>query len=321
MGALEVGDTVFDREGVPCKVTVKSEVHHRDCYRVEFSDGEHLIADDTHRWVTQTLRERTRASCCTDEARAKRRAKREKRGTGKRPDLAEMNAQRVGGKTLPLEGVRTTAELYATCSVRGRVNHSIRTAGALTLPDVELLVEPYVLGAWLGDGTSSSGAITTEDDEILMQVASGGYEISNRKATLCYGILGLQVKLRALSVLNNKHIPQVYLRSSTQQRLALLQGLMDTDGYCDGRGQVEYTTTSKVLADNVLELVHSLGIKATVSEGRATLNGRDISAKYRIKFLTEMPAFRLARKLIRQKRGGFRGTHDLRYIVEVARWS
>lgn len=101
--------------------------------------------------------------------------------------------------------------------------------------------------------------------------------------------------------------------------MALLQGLMDTDGYCDARGQCEFTTTNPRLLDGVLELVNSLGIKAVSAEGNATLRGRRIGPKWRVKFLTDCRAFRLSRKAARQKVSGFRGTHNVRYVVAVRR--
>lgn len=66
----------------------------------------------------------------------------------------------------------------------------------------------------------------------------------------------IQKKLRAIGVIGNKHIPQNYLQASVKQRLALLQGLMDTDGSCYTKaGNCEFTSVNKVLAENVLELV------------------------------------------------------------------
>ena len=84
--------------------------------------------------------------------------------------------------------------------------------------------------------------------------------------------------------MGNKHIPQEYLRASTKQRLALLQGLVDTDGYVAPKGQIEYCSISKKLAEGVRELVTSLGYKASLCEGRASLNGKDCGAKYRVMF-------------------------------------
>lgn len=319
MGEIRVGDQVFDERGIACSVVAKSAVETEGTYRLTFSDGATVVAGARHQWVTSTLHERHRARICTPEWRARRRAKRPQRGTGQRPYMAARNAALAKPLDLPTSGVRTTEEIARSLVVRGRTNHSIKVSGTLRLPDVELPVDPYVLGAWLGDGTSAGASITIAEPE--MAEAVGGalphhWTIRKRASTYAYGIVGgLQTVLRSLGVLGNKHIPAVYLRAGSGQRLALLQGLMDTDGYCDDRGQCEFTSTRKQLADDVLELILSLGIKAAISEGIASIGGRRVGPKYRIKFLADLPAFRLSRKLIRQKRAGFRGTHALRYIV------
>jgi len=219
---------------------------------------------------------------------------------------------------LPLRGIRTTQEIYKTLTVGtdNRINHAIPIAKALQLPERELLIDPYVLGAWLGDGTATSGAIAGIDEEVFEHVGNS-YHVTRHANPVTRGVLGLQKHLKIIGVLGNKHIPVTYLRSSFHQRLGLLQGLMDTDGYCDKRGQCEIQLTRKDLIDGVYELILSLGIKAVMNEGIATLNGREIGPKWRIKFMTEHPVFRIARKLIRQKRAGFRGTHDNRYITDI----
>ena len=82
-------------------------------------------------------------------------------------------------------------------------------------------------------------------------------------------------------------------------------------------GSVNLPIPNRWLAEGVCELILSLGIKVTMREGKAKLDGRVIGPNYRLKFLAGFPAFRLPRKLIRQKRGGFRGTHSKRYITAV----
>jgi hypothetical protein len=101
---------------------------------------------------------------------------------------------------------------------------------------------------------------------------------------------------------DGKYVPRAYLEAAVGQRLALLQGLMDTDGYVDAvAGRCEFTSTNRTLADAARELAASLGFRPIVSEGRAMLNGIDHGPKYRVKFTPDRPAFRLPRKLARQK--------------------
>jgi hypothetical protein len=320
MGDVSVGDTLFDDNGQPCRVTATSPVmlDHR-CYRVRFSDGSKIVADAEHRWQTLTASDRDRLLRIKPEWRARRRASRPSRGKGKRPDLSVLNASRPYAPVPVTGSVKTTEEIAGSLYDGREINHSIAVCGALACDPLDFPVDPYVFGVWLGDGNTASSAVTTTDADIVESLAAAGYGISYRAySPITYGVTGgLQAALRRMGVLGNKHIPATYLRGAKIQRLALLQGLMDTDGYCDERGHCEFTTTRKVLSDGVIELIRSLGIKAAVTEGWATLGGRRIGRKYRIKFLTALPAFRLPRKLIRQKRGGFRGTHERRYIVSV----
>jgi hypothetical protein len=79
-----------------------------------------------------------------------------------------------------------------------------------------------------------------------------------------------------------KHIPSRYQRAAATQRMALLQGLMDTNGYVSAAGQCEFVSTLERFARDVLELVRGLGFKATISVDRAWLHGIDYGPRYRI---------------------------------------
>lgn len=324
MGDLREGDEVMGADGTPARiVAVTPPMIGRACFRIRFSDGEEIVADEGHQWLTMTEAERVASTRRLPEVRARRRTTRAKRGTGKRPDLALRNAAAARGLPPPIGSVRTTAEIAATLlSARGALNHSVELAEPLVLPSSDLPIEPYLLGAWLGDGTSSGARITIAEPEMIGHVETAasahGWSVTDGADRYDYGIVGgMRVVLRQQGLLRFKHIPPEYLRASVPQRLALLQGLMDTDGYADQRGQCEFTSCSEVLARGVHELIVSLGCKASIAVGMATLNGRDIAPKYRIKFLSPFPAFRLARKLARQKMGGFRQTTTRRFIEEV----
>jgi hypothetical protein len=322
MGEVQIGDAVIDKDGLPCQVVAKSEVFKHKTYRLTFSDGTEVVAGSGHQWGTSSIRERWRVTQSSDEYRARRRAERPKRGTGKKPWLAERNSERAGSLDLPTEAVRTTQEIVDTLKVRGRNNHSIQVAGRMNTPEADLVIDPYVLGCWLGDGATNHGKITNADAEVFQHIAGAGYSfgkvlVYNDTDPMTRTALGLKVQLRGLGVLGNKHIPGAYLRASQDQRLSLLQGLMDTDGTCDRDGYNGFTTIKRRLADDVYELICSLGIKTEIHEGVAKLDGRYISPKFNLGFVTDLPAFRIPRKLIKQKRGGFRGTHDRRYIIDA----
>ncbi len=155
---------------------------------------------------------------------------------------------------------------------------------AIDYSEKKLAVDPYILGIWLGDGTSCRPEITSMDNEVInewciwakshgavaMERHSRGkahvYDITYGKASKFKPnkVKGL---LKDIGVLNNKHIPLLYLTSSRKQRLELLAGLLDTDGYlCDGEKGYELALKNTVLVDNVIQLVHGLGFKVSVHD-------------------------------------------------------
>lgn len=320
MGDLQPEDLVFDERGQPCTVLAVSDVMYgHQVYEVCFDDGSTIIADADHRWLTMTDAERSAAHRRTAEFREQRRKERPTRWTGKRPDLVLRNSQTVYDVLAPPIGaVRTTREIFHSTFVRNgkRVNHSVVVAQPIDLPDARLPIPPYVLGAWLGDGNTRNAGYTCADDEILDAIRACGYTVSKRNQVYAYGILGLQSQLRMAGLLGDKHIPAIYLRASEDQRWALLAGLMDTDGTALPSGSCEFYSTSRRLAYGVWELLISLGIKCSIVVGRAKLNGHDCGEKYRIKFTTSRPVFRLKRKQERQVTVE-RGVQQRRFIVNV----
>lgn len=322
MGELVVGDWVFDSNGVPTRIVATSDIHFEDTFEVEFSDGSVLVAGANHKWITSNEKERARILRGTAIWREERRNRRKSRAAGKKTarftsQIVERNHKNPPPvQDLPTSSVRTTREIECTVKIGKRgYNHSVPVSQALELPESDLLIDPYVLGAWLGDGTSASSGITGLDEEIFEQVQAVGYEVVAHANGKSRRVTGLITQLKQLGVAGNKHIPASYLRASSTQRLAVLQGLMDTDGSCNTYGQCEITLTKKRLAADALELILSLGIKCTIRESGAYLNRRYIGQRYRLKFSSDHPVFRLPRKLIRQKRRGHRSNR--RYITAV----
>jgi deoxycytidine triphosphate deaminase len=305
MGSLEPGDSVFDVTGAPTEVVAVTEpMMGRPCREVSFSDGARVIADASHQWVT-----------------------------------VDKNGRRYGRLR---SGVRTTDEIGRTLRVSGERNHHIPLAGPVQYPPrLDLPIAPYTLGAWLGDGTTTKAEITSWDMEVLEQISGDGFTVrlvgygnhlyrvgeaghSRDADTGRYmGNLSLSSRLRDLGLMQGKYVPRAYLEAGLSQRIALLQGLMDTDGYVDTyAGRCEFTSTNERLADAVVELAASLGFRPVNTVGRATLNGVDHGPKYRVKFTPDRPVFRLPRKLARQRRSGskfhlFRGIADVREVPSV----
>ena len=299
MGELEPGDTVFDENGAPTQVVAATPpMLNRPCREVLFSDGAFAIADADHQWVT-----------------------------------VDKNGRRYGRSRLQ---VRTTDEIARTLQVREEWNHHVPLAGPVQYPvRIDLPIEPYTLGAWLGDGTTTKAEITCYDEEILEQISGDGFTVQPvTYAQRLFRIGGtgqtrspktgqymrngsLSSRLRNLGLLGGKYIPGPYLEAGVSQRLALLQGLMDTDGFSDDvAGRCEFTSTNEDLADGVVELAASLGFRPVKSQGRATLKGVDHGPKYRVKFTPDRPVFRISRKLARQKAIGSR-FHRFRAITSV----
>jgi len=294
MGEIEAGDVVFDERGHQCTVTRTTDVMHgRECFAVAFDDGSEIIADAEHQWFTWDKRSRK------SHGRA---------GPGRTPTFHPA--------------VRTTRDIASTLLYMGReVNHSVHVAAPVELPDAELPVDPYLLGAWLGDGTSVRGEITIgaqDHDNMVALLTQAGAKLGKRRkqeGPTAYA-LGIQAQLRALGVLGDKHIPSMYLRGSVWQRERLLAGLLDTDGHCGNDGTVEFCNTNERLARQVYELVVSLGMKANIYDGRATIQGRDCGPKFRVYIRPRRKLFGLERKNARLpvgRRQENRTSH--RYIV------
>jgi len=228
--------------------------------------------------------------------------------------------QQALGQRVKRAGPRvvTTQDIRDSLRVGGYVNHSIDVCGPLEYPEQDLPVDPYVLGCWLGDGHSAHGQLFSADSEIIANIEAAGFEVRKQPfSPYAWGIIGLRKCLHHLGVLGDKHVPDVYLRSAPKQRLALLQGLMDTDGNNGRNGSVEFTNTNRRLAEAVVALALSLGHKAVLHERRATLNGRDCGPKYVVTWTPPDPVFQLSRKLARQKLTGHRGVQSVRYVVDV----
>lgn len=288
MGTIKVGDIVFDEKGNQCNVVGVTDImENRPCYEVKFSNNETIIADAEHEWLTRDDKAR-RSKIQTIKKRGITREETKPRGTDQR-----------WKKTYP--SIKTTREISNTLFVASdnRKNHAISIAMPLWYEHRDdLLIHPYALGAWIGDGRTDYAAITDAEGHVVSRLSSLGYVITKQAQQYQYGIVdGFVSKLRQEGVLGNKHIPRKYLCASIEQRLELLRGLMDTDGYISKKGRCEYCTIKKEIADGVLELVTSLGIKANINTGIASCNGKNCGIKYRVIFTANsIDIFSLPRK-------------------------
>ena len=262
MGDLRVGDYVLDEHGKPTKVVAKSPVWNIPLVKVVFNDGAEVICPEAHEWVTLNFNEARRAR--------------------KRIEGDWRNGWSYGR-------TRETREIMTSLrhGKQNQANHYVPINAPIVGQEADLLVDPYVLGVWLGDGHSANPRITIGDrkQHIKDIFAEKGIELrqySHHPDTaecLAFTHQGYKAKLRELDVLNNKHIPQAYLRASIKQRIDLLRGLMDTDGFNAGTKTgtaVGIDFMNEQLALGVVELVRSLGVRCSVSKERAHLNGEDV---------------------------------------------
>ena len=236
------------------------------------------------------------------------------------------------------EQVITTAEMISAGIRRagGHANWAIHLPGALELPDAKLPLDPYVLGAWLGDGSLHRSDFTqstkpshpdgrSDMDCLRAELLSSGYESSvpNDSYATHVSKRTLLRDLDTAGVAHYKHVPIAYLRASRAQRLALLQGLMDTDGTINANGGCTVGFSDRRLAEDTLALIRSLGIKANITWNRRTgyvHNGEKRTGKlhHTISFTTTEEVFRLPRKRDRLP-AELRETHTWNYVLDIER--
>jgi|GEM_PF-86565 len=304
MGKVQVGDLLFDEEGWPCCVTYATDVQlDRPCYRVDFSDGESIVCDADHLWTVED-----RYSC--------------------------RNPLTLTTQEMEPRVIVSHNRLWAEHRYRVPMTEPLRC------PEAPLDVDPYILGYWLGDGARSTNTVTVHtndaaevaaeferlgetcrisepvDNVVTIVVGKGHCADSVR----CNMRPSLRVRLRVLKVLLRKHIPEKYLRAAPWQRLALLQGLMDTDGSIGRNGHCEITLKDDQLAHDLGELLSSLGFKWRRQQRYVHRDGRRYGPYLRYHFTacSDFPVFRLSRKRARlQPRPAKGGTALNRYIVAI----
>lgn len=143
----------------------------------------------------------------------------------------------------------------------------------IDFPKKEVIIDPYMIGFWLGDGTSKGSQITTQDSTVLHYFVNNlskyNLYLTKLKDLYGYGISGYSGKqnsnvflssLKELHLLNNKHIPHIYKCNSRENRLKLLAGLLDSDGnLCNDKCTFDFIQKSEILIDDVVYLCRSLG--------------------------------------------------------------
>ena len=266
-GDLAVGDYVFHPSGKPTMVTQVHPIDQWDTWEVEVSDGTVLTFTGEHLFTVDEF---------VGGSKRKRRT---------------LDVRAMAREGLVFDRPLTKGSTKATKAGVGKF--ALPETEPLEFPERDLPVDPWVLGYWLGDGSTGFGSATADVDDVphvRERCRAAGYELSDLRQKKEGGrarqftILGLSSDLRKLGVLQDKHIPEEYLYASVEQRRALIQGLMDSDGYIDKKGSAEYCQVRKQIADGMAFLLRSMGVKVNVRESEAKLYGRVTGPRYRLTF-------------------------------------
>lgn len=270
MGDIKVGDFVIGEDGKKTRVIGVFPQGKRRAYKVTFEDGTEIICDREHLWKSKYFRD-------------------EKRGYDWK--------------------VRTTGEMFdkGVVGKQGDRKFRIPLNSPITefVPKNNLIIPPYTLGALIGDGYICQHEIqftTTESDiveRINDEIKDMGYfeqQKYNNIQYLYHTALSRNNNwlLQALKTIGlfgcksgDKFIPQEYLFASYEERLALAQGLIDTDGSVDQKGHISYSTVSFRLAQDIMFLFRSLGKQVRLHSFDRISQGKNIEYEVYICGLNE----------------------------------
>jgi len=222
--------------------------------------------------------------------------------------------QRCSVKTIKDDGIKiiTPLEAINLGKYKKRTTYGVRSSG-IDIKSKQNLIDPYIFGAWIGDGFSQAMGfiVNYEDDlelyEYIKYYGKGlGYNVSEHKVSNSKKVVRLYYtmaergkgtytnplmdELKRLNVLNNKHIPNEYLFNSRENRLKLLAGIIDTDGHCSiKKGSIHITMSNTEIIDQIIFLCRSLGL--SVSKNRISKTNFNTSS-YKVSIsgnLSEIP--------------------------------
>ncbi|MFJ7280520.1 type IV secretory system conjugative DNA transfer family protein [Kitasatospora sp. NPDC098663] len=258
MGEVQEGDEVMTPFGTVTKVTDKYAKKVRPVYRLTLRDGSSVEACPDHLWPVERWVSAFKYTGGRDEI-----GRRLFVGAG--PDGTTMERRQ---ETISTEDLKARID-------RGR-HVDLIAVEPVAYPEAEVPVDPYVLGAILGDAhidPKGGVFIYCDDSEMIEEIRRRGYDVVPYEVTegACpkYAINGVRHLMRGLGVAGRraweKSVPQQYLFGSVEQRIDLLRGLMDTDGTISTKGEMEFCSSSAELAADVQILIRSLGGRVAVN--------------------------------------------------------
>jgi len=274
IGQLRVGDSVIGSQGIPVTVTGVFLQGPKDIYRCSFSDGATVECCEDHLWAVNS------------------------------PSGRQHKTQ---GRVLPLREIKRGIK-----NKRGQRQHFIPVVCPVQFVKQDLPLDPYLLGALLGDGAMSSGNchLSSADKELLERVSSSLpipvklKHIAAYDYRLTCGQSGqrnnpVRTALRTLGLFGktslDKFVPAIYKFSSVEDRIDLLHGLMDTDGSVElANNKVEFCSSSRQLAEDVVWLVRSLGGIATFCTNKSA--SKNLRYRVRLAMPNGLNPFWLTRK-------------------------
>ena len=293
---IKIGDKVYGSDGKLCNVTSKTDIQKDlEMYKITLRDGREIEACKDHLWK---IWEKNRNK------------------NSKAEDLySVLSTEKLFESPFYNRIDSKHKERYGEIRQVKESKYFIPLNKCIDYKEVNLSIDPYFLGLWLGDGHSHAIAITTADKEIadycykIAEDFEHTVTVMQKKDNMAstYSITkgrGNHIKaeertllntFKSLNLINNKHIPREYLESSKEQRLELLRGLMDSDGTASKRC-VNFSNSNKTIIDNVVELARSLGMYVSVSTSQAKLYGVEKKITYKVLIKTNEKIFNLQRK-------------------------
>ena len=242
-GDISIGDKVIGRSGTPTTVTGVYNRSVGKSYKITFNDKTSIVADPDHLWSIY----------CGQRGK-------------QRDNLVTLTTQQILDRGL----------------FRDRVGHKeykaiLPLVEPVQYDEVDLPLEPYTIGALIGDGSYSLKSwdvtLSNNDEEIATLVSSRlpEYRMVERKpgTSRRWSIHKLHRLFREngwCAIRSDKRIPEIYMTAHYEARLELLRGLMDTDGHSGNGSRATFSQSNEVLAHQVAELVRSLGGVAKVTE-------------------------------------------------------
>jgi hypothetical protein len=279
LGDVEIGDKLFDRTGKPTTVTGVYPKGEREVYELTFRDGRKALCNDDHIWT-----------------------------------YFKYSHGKYIKKTNTLRHIIDNENLNWI---------SIPMNEAVEYEEIDYAVHPYIVGALIGDGIMGSSRTTiSSDDAFVVDKISDLLPYKNHSVKLHKSNYSWVFKLDEelikitkptehikngrpinLEFVNNellfseldglyksksyeKHIPEIYKRGSIEQRKDLVRGLLDTDGSVAAKNRLLFNTSSFTLAKDLVEILRTLGISATIQNEDVMPRGNEVYPNYTVSIST-----------------------------------